>query len=247
MKINSPYIITLAPTLKGHWYHVWRKDSNNEKGEFLGTFPSSTTILNAYPQSPHLIKWIAEQGWHESQQIKTRAGEAGTRIHDAIELLLKKQELLRGIYSLEEWWKINAFKAWHSLYKPEVIGLEVPVFSEKYKIAGQLDLVAMISGSLDVIDYKSSAGIYKHFPLQFSSYAKALEEMTGLVVENTGALQVGAKNKLGFRFELYPEWREHFEVFRHVHGTWIYDNKKKGEKEVEAPVLDLPDSIKLDL
>ena len=262
MKIISPYIVNLAPTLSGHWYDVWRKkpgvlkDDGSNKifydddglktvADFLGTFPSSTTILVSYPQSPYLTRWIAEQGWSESQRIKSEAGEAGTRIHEAIQKLLEGQELMRTLFTLEEWWKINTFVAWYRECNPEVIALEVPIFSEKSGYAGRADLVAMVAGQLGVIDYKSSGSIYKHFPLQFASYAKSIEEMTGLVIEFTAALQMGAKNKNGYRYEIYPEWREHFDVFRNVQGTWTYDNKKKGESSVESPALRLPDVLKL--
>ena len=112
MKLLKNYQVELAPTLSGHWYNVWQIDKRGRK-KFLGTFPSATTILNAYPQSPHLTRWIAEHGWHESQQIKSEAGEQGTKVHAACDLLEEGIELSQTNYSLEEWkktWMSNVGK-----------------------------------------------------------------------------------------------------------------------------------------
>ncbi len=242
MKILKPYIIELAPTLQQHWYNVWPKNKKGKKGKFLGTFPSTTTILNAYPQSAHLVKWIAEQGWSEAQRIKSEAGEAGTRVHTAVQSLLEGEQLTREPFSLEEWYKISTFVSWHKEYNPEIIALEMPIFSRKYKFAGRLDCIAKVGGEINVIDWKTSSSIYPHFPLQFASYAQAVEEMTDLKIDNTAAFQMGAKNKDGYRFVLYPEWKEHLKVFRNVYETWKFDY---GKKALEPPVLDLPDSLKL--
>ena len=237
MKILKPYRIELAKTLSQHWYHVYLGKRK------IGTYPSSTTILNAYPQSPQLTKWIAEQGWSESQKIKSDAGERGTRIHSAIELLLGGGLLYESTYSLEEWVKICAFVEWYHEYKPEIIEKEMPIFSKKYGYAGRLDCIAKVNGEVTVIDWKSSQSLHGHFPLQFASYAKAVEEMTDLKIVNTAVLQMGAKNKNHYKFVVYPDWCDHLKVFLNVKKTWEYDSGNDGDKE--PPVLDLPAELKL--
>lgn len=238
----------LADTLNHHWYHVWDYEPTlqGRKGKYLGVFPSATTVLNAYPQSPQLTQWIAETGWNESQAVKSKAGKDGTTIHDSIEALLKGAELHRTLYKIETWYKIDAFARWHKIYKPKVKALELQVFSKKCKVPGRLDLLAEIDGKNYIIDYKSSASLHKHFPLQFSVYADAVEEFCGFKIDATAALHLGAKNKDKYTFKEFPNWRrEHLPVFRSVYKTWVYDNKKQGAKTVEAPILDLPASIKL--
>lgn len=245
MKILKPYIVELAKTLAGHWYHVWRVQPDGTKGEYLGVFPSSTTILNAYPQSAYLTQWIAEKGWHESQRIKSEAGERGTRIHEASELLEDGVELLEKDYSLEEWWKISSFVDWHKEYNPELIAKEFPVFSEAGGYAGRLDRIYRIGGEITLLDIKSSSGIHEHFPLQFASYAKAIEENTDLEIAQTGCLQVGALNKNSYRFIVYPDWRDHYKVFEHVRGVWQYEYFDSKKNPKEPPVLELPSTLKL--
>jgi hypothetical protein len=246
MKILKPYIVELAPTLTGHWYNVWKVKSDGSKGRFLGTFPSSTTILNAYPQSEFLTKWIADNGWQESQRIKSEAGERGTKIHTACDLLEEGIVLNKGDYSLEEWWKISTFVRWYDLYNPETIVREFPVFSAKGKYAGRLDRIYLIQGENIILDFKSSSNIHEHFPLQFSSYAKAVEETTDLKISATAALQLGAKNKDGYRYILYPEWKDHYKVFESVRKVWQYEYFDSKKNPKSAPVLELPDTLQLE-
>jgi len=249
MNILKPYIVELADTLSGHWYKVWKPKKDGSKGRFLGTFPSSTTILNAYPQSAYLTQWIAEKGWHESQRIKSEAGERGTRIHIAADLLEDGAELHKEQmnYSLEEWYKISAFVDWHNEYKPELIIKEFPVFSRKGKYAGRLDRIYRIAGEITLLDIKSSSGIHEHFPLQFASYAKAVEENTDIQVAQTACLQLGAQNKNAYRFVVYPDWRDHYKVFKNVRAVWQYENFDSKQRLKEPPVLELPAILKLDV
>ena len=247
MKILKPYIVELAETLSQHWYKVWKVKADGTKGRLVGVFPSSTTILNAYPQSAHLTKWIAEQGWNESQRIKSEAGERGTRIHTATEKLEDGEELFKGEYGLEEWWKICAFADWYHEYKPVLIAKEFPVFSAKGKYAGRLDRLYMIGGEVTLLDIKSSSGIHEHFPLQFASYAKAVEETTDLKVVQTACLQLGAQNKNNYRFVVYPDWKDHYEVFENVRAVWQYEYFDSKKTAKEPPVLELPSTLKLEL
>jgi len=255
MEVLKSYTIELAPTLSQHWYNVWRTIKENQKSEFVGVFPSSTTILNAYPQSAHLTRWIAEKGWNEAQQIKSEAGERGTAIHKGIEHLLDGHELRQGYMipgnnrpiGLEEYWKLSTFVTWYKEYAPEVLEKEVRVFSLDGGYAGTFDCLANIYDQLTVIDWKSSSAIHEHFALQVASYAHAIEENTDLEVIQTACLQLGAQNKNGYRFVVYPNWREHYKVFEHVKATWQYENYDSKVKEKGPPVLDLPDVLKLDM
>ncbi|MDZ4227856.1 MAG: hypothetical protein U1E54_01280 [Candidatus Levybacteria bacterium] len=266
MKILKPYIIELADTLSGHWYKVWKavpvplRDIDeiqkkiplfkigmgfSKKGRYLGVFPSSTTILNAYPQSAYLTQWIATQGWNESQRIKSEAGERGTRIHDATDLLEDGMELDRHDYSLEEWFKICSFADFHKSYKPELIAKEFSVFSPKGKYGGRLDRIYKMDGLITLLDIKSGAGIHEHYPLQFASYAKAVEETTDLKIDQTACLQLGAQNKNGYRLVIYPDWKDHYKVFESVRKVWQYDYFDSKKNPKEAPILELPSTLKL--
>jgi len=239
MKFKHNYKVELAKTLTGHWYSVWEED------KFLGHFPSSTTILNAYPQSQHLTKWIAEQGWQESQRIKTEAGLKGTNIHSACDYLEEGAELNEASYSTEEWYKVTAFYKWYEVTLPKLIAKELPVFSKKGKFAGRADRIYEINGEYILLDFKSSSAIHPHFPLQFASYAQAIEENIDIKITATAALQLGALNKNTYRYEVYPDWKKHYKVFKHVKATWDYDYFGSKKKKKELPILDLPQTLSL--
>ena len=239
MNFKTKYRIELAPTLSGHWYQVFRDNKD------LGYFPSSTTILNAYPQSAHLTRWIAEHGMEEAERIRDDAGISGTAVHTAIENLIAGQTLLRVGYSLKEWWKISTFVSWWQEYKPEVLATEVALFSKKYKFAGRVDCIAKINGKITVVDWKTSGSLHEHFPLQFASYAQAVEENTDLKVEQTAVVQMGSKSKAGYKYVEYPDWKKHLKVFTHVYATWKYEYYDSKKNPKEPPVLILPDALKL--
>ena len=247
MKILKPFVVELAPTLSQHWYSVWRVTKSGKKGKFIGHFPSATTILNAYPQSPHLTQWIATQGWSEAQRIKSEAGERGTRIHEATEALEDGIELLKTAYSLEEWNKICAFVDWYNQFQPVLVAKEFVVFSPKGRYAGRFDRLYLIAGEMTLLDIKSSSAIHEHFPLQFASYARAVEECTDVKIIQTAALQLGAANKNNYRFVVYPDWRDHYKVFEAVRKVWQYDYFDSKKNAKSAPVLDLPATLKLEL
>ncbi|MEK7092034.1 MAG: hypothetical protein AAB907_00255 [Patescibacteria group bacterium] len=243
MKILKPFIVELAPTLTGHWYKVWRAQEDGSKGEYLGVFVSSTTILTAYPQSEQLVKWIADHGFHESREIRDSAGREGINIHKACDWLEEGKKLYSENYSTKEWHKISTFVSWFKEYSPILITKEFSIFSETGRYAGTLDRIYNISNEITLLDFKSSSSVHPHFPLQFSSYAHAIEENTDLEIVQTAALQLGSKNKDGYRFVIYPDWRDHYKVFEHVKGTWEYDNKI--DSDFEPPVLELPETLQL--
>src|SRR3990167_95995 len=154
LNFKKQYRIELVKTLTGHFYSVWEQGKKKEK--FLGHFVSATTILNAYPTSEHLVRWVADQGFHESRQIRDAAGRAGTKIHIAIEDLIAGVELEETGYTTEEWVKINSFADWYEEYNPEILATELAIFSKKGKYAGRVDCLAKINGELTVLDWKSS-------------------------------------------------------------------------------------------
>lgn len=238
-KFTKKYDIQLAPTLNEHWYEI---SINNRK---LGVVPSSTTILNAYPQSPHLTKWVGEMGWNEAERIKNEAGARGTRVHDAIEHLIGGDQLWKHSFSLLEWQKICSWVDWYNEVKPQILAAEVALYSPKYKYAGRVDCICVIDGKVVVVDWKTSASLYPHFPLQFASYAQALEEISNLKIDSTAGLQLGTSSKQGWKYDEHPEWKDNFKMFLTVKDVWEYDRfgSKKTKKKIEAPVLDLPDSV----
>lgn len=239
LNFKTNYKIELAKTLSQHYYGVWKGK------KFLGYFPSATTILLSYPTSPQLTAWIAAHGMEEATNIRDEAGISGTKIHAACDMLEEGQTLFEANYTIKEWVKIKSFVDWFHEYKPTMIAGEIQVFSRKGKYAGRVDRIYKINGDTVVLDFKSSSALHPHFPLQFAAYANAIEENSDEVINMTAVLLLGASNKNGYRYEVYPEWKEHYKVFKNVRATWQYDNYGSRKNPKEPPVLILPESLKL--
>lgn len=239
LNFKKKYEIRLAKTANQHWYHIALGKKK------LGVVPSATTILNAYPQPAHLNKWIGENGWTESQRILNEAGVRGTRVHDALELLLDGETLWEHSYTLDEWRRINAFVEWYKEAQPETIAVEVALYSPKHHYAGRVDYVCRLDGKVTVLDFKTSGSLYPHFPLQFAAYAQAIEETTDIKVEQTAGLQLGTRTKKGWKLEVHENWREHFKVFKTIQDVWKYDNYGVGGKIKDPEIFDLPSNLTL--
>ena len=59
----------------------------------------------------------------------------------------------------------------------EWLGSEKKVYSKIWNYAGTIDALARINGELYVIDFKTSAKVYKDYYLQVFGYAQAIHEM----------------------------------------------------------------------
>lgn len=203
--------------------------------------PSSTWIADHYPKGIAFYKWLADKGWNEAESLKSAAGNKGSRVHHAIEMLLKGEELKfddvlpdekeeQKELTVEEWECIMSFKAWHDEAKPKVLLVERSAINFEYCYGGTIDLVCEIDGQVYVVDFKTSANIWKSHELQISSYARLLpfiDETTALDARlvKTAILQLGyGRNKKGFKF---TEIDDKFELFLHAKAIWAEENADK--------------------
>src|SRR5947209_7507031 len=54
--------------------------------------PSVTWIAGYWPKGIGFYRWLAEKGWDEAEAIKVAAGDKGSRVHLAIEKIIKGEE-----------------------------------------------------------------------------------------------------------------------------------------------------------
>src|SRR5258706_2252693 len=54
--------------------------------------PSVTWIAGHWPKGVGFYKWLADKGWDEAEAVKHAAGDKGSRVHMAIEMILKGEE-----------------------------------------------------------------------------------------------------------------------------------------------------------
>jgi hypothetical protein len=175
---------------KKHAYSYGEKD-----------IPSVTKILNAvFPKN--LTEWAAKAGadwWLANtsddvemqpivydgirsayKEISNEAKEVGTQVHKWIELWIKFK-IYGGVsvadYPFESKIPMRGFHKWVESRDIEWILTEQKVYSKQHQFAGTVDAVAKIDGKVCVIDFKTSAKIYKEHYLQVSAYYGVLQEM----------------------------------------------------------------------
>jgi hypothetical protein len=154
--------------------------------------PSVTWIAGYYPKGVEFYKWLADKGWDEAEAVKTAAGDKGSAVHHAIEMILKGEEFridtkvidknrsteVETIYrdlSFEELLCVKSFLDWFNEVKPEVIATERTIFSDIHNFAGTVDFVCRIDGVPYIIDFKTSKSIWREYELQVSAYRMAME------------------------------------------------------------------------
>ena len=167
--------------------------------------PSVTRVVDAvFPK--YLVDWAATAGadwWKENygdgenlknysdmydgirfahKQISHRAQDIGLEVHKWIELYIKIK-MINGDIATEypEAVKIpmQNFHDWVESREIEWLACEKKVYSRSWEYAGTIDALAKVNGKLCVIDFKTSAKIYKEYYLQVSAYCNAIGEMMG--------------------------------------------------------------------
>ncbi len=154
-------------------------------------YPSVTTVLSAQ-KNERLESWRDSVGHDVANYIARTAANRGKIFHSAIETYLNNKDT--SIY------KNNVLAyALFSLIKEKlelidnVCGLEIPLYSKKYKIAGRADCVADFNVIASVIDFKSATrekadDIAEKHAIQETAYALMFEEQTDIPIKQVVTL-----------------------------------------------------------
>ena len=169
--------------------------------------PNVTTIIDSiFPK--YLSEWAARCG---ADYWKTHSDETENMHHGIINAHKDVSGEARDIghethYWIEDYinksikhpdegeWKLNtlsgkaktavlAFLKWEASHEIVWLASEKKVYSRDYEYAGTVDAVAKINGKFCIVDFKTSAKIYKEAYVQLSAYAEAIEEIQGKPVE----------------------------------------------------------------
>lgn len=109
---------------------------------------------------------------------------------------------------------IEAFQTWVGENDVDFISSEEKIYSRTDNYAGTLDCAAYVNGSLCIIDWKTSKGIYPEYHLQNAAYAKAWEDIHGKPVEQTLVLRLDkstGRYEQGYQSTI--EWNKNYEAF----------------------------------
>jgi genome maintenance exonuclease 1 len=153
----------------------------NPNSDTIKNYISITTITSHYNKEKFKA-WRERVGEEEANRITNAATSRGTQMHTLVEHYIgneplpKAAPLPRMLFDVArpELNKIN-----------NILGIEIPLFSEYFGIAGTCDTIAEYNNILSIIDYKSSEKpkprewIDSYF-VQALAYSIMLYEMTGI-------------------------------------------------------------------
>ena len=193
--------------------------------------PSVTRVVDAvFPK--YLVDWAATSGadyWKENygkdvdmysgilnahKQISHKAQEIGLEVHKWIELWIKFM-ISGGETSTDYPDRVKVpmqnFHKWVESRDIEWLACEKKVYSRSWEYAGTIDALAKVNGKLCVIDFKTSAKIYKEYYLQVSAYCNAIGEMMGNLPK-LGMIVRLDKEEEKFQEVAFDHW-QHNDVF----------------------------------
>ena len=191
--IEPPYKVWQLNS-KGHRYYYKFDDNGTPK-----FYPSVTTILSqTMPQSPFLIKWIADKGIDEAERYKAERAAYGTFMHAQFEELIinrvydldglkaKLKEYIDNnklpadfIYYADDLKKdVLAFAQFVLDYDVKPLAVEIALVNPVYNYAGMIDLPCRMltkPGSEDyinaIVDFKSGRkGFHEEAEIQLHLY-----------------------------------------------------------------------------
>ena len=170
-------------------------------------YPSITTVLSPRGKEG-LMKWRKRVGEKTANYICNKAATRGTKVHKMCEDFLNGEDMTHHKKDFLPYCLFNELKDKTFNNINEVIGQEVTLYSDKYKVAGRVDLIANYAHQLSIVDFKTSTNERKdsyneNYYIQTAAYAEMFEEMTGipinqiviLVVTENGTVQEFVKEK----------------------------------------------------
>ena len=117
---------------------------------------------------------------------------------------------------------IQAYDNWRATAPMEVVASEMTVWSPSDQYAGTIDQVCRNSaGHWSVIDFKTG-GAYPEAALQVAAYANALEELTGIPVDDAWILRIPRDQPLDGSPQFFTKYmtsvhiQSNFEAFRNA-------------------------------
>jgi hypothetical protein len=219
----------------------------HENGSY---YPSSTTILDAYPKNAGFYEWLKKAG-EDSDSIRDEAGRRGSVVHNLTEMydLGVEVNLLddNGNISVKmfEWSLFERYIEFRKRFNVEILHTELNLVSDRLQFGGTLDRIVNINGKKILLDIKTSNAIYNHYWLQVASYAKLYEELVESNIEGVAILWLNAKTKTdgkagscqgkGWQLitcEDQKEIDQYWKLFQATQRLWVAENGSMQPKQL---------------
>lgn len=190
-------------------------------------YPRCTWILSYYPKGEGLNRWMGGQASYEAaQEAMHKAGDRGTKVHQAIQDLIAGQSLMYQDFPEDQWAMISSFVQWCKDFNPKFLANEQLVYSKEYSYAGTFDSLVEIGNQKYIVDFKTSGALYPSYNCQVAAYIQAYLEMNKDFKETLvpALLRLGTKHRKGYEFVTKPTWEDDFQTFIAVKHIFEAEN-----------------------
>lgn len=188
-------------------------------------YPSITTVLG-HQSKAGIQAWRKRVGEEEANKISTQAATRGTAVHTLAENYLNNEESWSKGAMPSNIFSFGQIKSILDNRVNNIWAQEVPLYSDKFMIAGRVDCIAEFDGELSIIDFKTARKpkeekwIQNYFT-QASFYAAAFYERTGVAIKKFAIIiavdgsepQVFTGNTFDRLKELYRVRQEYLEKY----------------------------------
>jgi len=153
-------------------------------------YKSITTVLSHYNKKA-IYEWRQSVGEEQANKISRKASDRGTKVHKICENYINND-----INDFKMQLMMPDLKELFFKIKPiidenvgTVYSQEQALYSDKYRIAGRVDLIAEWNGKLSVIDFKTSTkqkdeDYIQNYFMQCTAYALMFSERTGMWIDD---------------------------------------------------------------
>lgn len=197
--------------------------------------PSVTTILKELGWSAGgLMYWahgIGLQGI-DLNDARRAAANAGTVAHEMASLDITGKDPQTALAGIDPGTATTAaasfasYQSWRRMTRLELVASEVAMVSEKHRVGGTLDAIAIFDGAAGILDFKSSKELYGDHVVQVAAYWKLWEELNpDLPLSHYHILRWSPDGGFNHHSLSRAQMDAGWDVFQHARA--IYDLKKK--------------------
>ena len=191
--------------------------------------PGVTTVLGIL-NKPALVSWANKLGLQgiDSTRYKDKLAGIGTLTHLMILNHLSGLKTDNSEYSQNDIAQAEncflSYLEWEKHHKIEPVLVEKPLVSEYHGYGGTCDLLGLINGELELIDFKTGNAIYPEYFYQLSAYNHLVKEQ-GHKIIRARILRIGRANNEAYEERTIVNMSKEFELF--LHCLAIYNLKKE--------------------
>jgi hypothetical protein len=146
--------------------------------------PGVTTVVSRFKDSAALLHWSWQCGidGKDYRKVRDEAASVGHLTHAMVEASIhgNKPPLpppeMSGDDALRACQAFSAFEQWRGQVKLEIIATELPLVSEMWHFGGTTDCLALVNGTMTVLDWKASNAVYPDYVIQVAAYRQLARE-----------------------------------------------------------------------